>query len=109
VLLRETRTPLPVVDGAKTRFLGYRMKDGLPTFRYRLGSMRVEERITPLLDGWGLERRFALQGAPDGVQLTLTAAPKMIYTSEDGTFDGLVFTPSKGKERAFTIVMEEKE
>jgi cytochrome c551/c552 len=109
VLLREARSPLPADAGAKRRFLGYRMKDGLPTFRYRLGEMRVEERITPLLDGWGLERRFVLADAPAGVQLTMTAAPKMIYTSDDGSFDGLVFTPSKGKERAFTIVMEEKE
>ncbi len=109
VLLREARTPLPADEDARRKFLGYRMKDGLPTFRYRLGSMRVEERITPLLDGWGLERRFALQGASQPVKLTMTAAPKMTYTSEDGTFDGLVFTPSKGKERAFTIVMEEKE
>ena len=109
VLLREKRTPLPVAADAKARFLGYRMKDGLPTFHYLLGRVKVSERITPLLDGWGLKRRFELKDAPAGWKLTLTAAEKMMYTSEDGTFEGLVFTPSKGKERAFTIVMEEKE
>jgi len=109
VVLREARTPLPVAKGTKARYLGYRMKQGLPTFRYRLGKVLVEERITPLLDGWGLERHFELRGAPAGWKLTLTASERMIYTSEDGTFDGLVFTPSKGKESSFTIVMEEKE
>lgn len=109
VLLREARTPLPADKAAAPRFLGYRMKAGLPTFRYRLGAMQVEERITPLLDGWGLKRQFTLSGAPVDVRLTMTKCDKMIYTSEDGVFDGLVFTPSKGKERSFTIVMEEKE
>lgn len=109
VMLREGRTPLPADETAKPRFLGYRMKDGLPTFRYRLGKMQVEERITPLLDGWGLQRQFTLKGAPANVRLTMTKCDEMIYTSEDGVFDGLVFTPSEGKERSFTVVMEEKE
>jgi cytochrome c551/c552 len=109
VVLRERVSPLPRERGTRPRFLGYRMKDGLPTFRYRLGKVLVEERITPLLDGWGLARQFTLEGAPAGFRLTLTASDKMTYTSEDGTFDGLVFTPSKAKAASFTIVMEEKE
>lgn len=109
VVLREKASPLPIAKGTKPRFLGYRMKDGLPTFRYRLGKVLVEERITPLLDGWGLERQFTLRGAPAGWKLTMTRSDKMTYTSEDGTFDGLVFTPNKDKAASFTIVMEEKE
>lgn len=108
VLLREARTPIPVASDVKARFLGYRMKGGLPTMRYRLGDVQVTERITPLAGGDGLQRSFTLRGARDGWKFTLTAAAKMAYTSEHGTFDGLVFTPSSGRERAFTIVMREK-
>ena len=42
------------------------MKDGLPTFHCLLGTVNVSERITPLLDGWGLKRRFELKDAPAG-------------------------------------------
>ncbi|MCK5941761.1 MAG: hypothetical protein KAI24_07330 [Planctomycetes bacterium] len=107
VVLREARSPLPVGD-ARPRFLGYRITDGLPTFRYRIGGVWVVERITPLPGGRGLARSFAIFGASDGWRLTLTPSEHLVYSSDDGTFDGAVFTPAADKRAAFTIVMEER-
>ena len=109
VVLREDRSPLPIPADVTPRFLGYSMKAGLPTFRYRVGDVRVEERITPLADGRGLRRSFALKGAPAGWKFTLTKSDKVEFASEDGAIDGLVFTPRAGREGSFTIVMTEKQ
>ena len=45
VIYREEAGPLAA--GEKAEFLGYRMKDGLPTFRYRIDGVLVEERLEP--------------------------------------------------------------
>lgn len=110
VLMREAKSPLPVAKDAKRKFLGYRIKHGLPTFRYLIGKVKVEERISMSDDGQALARRFVLRGAPTDWQMTFTASDALDYFSDDGRFDGLVFTPNegKGKVQAFTIIMEEK-
>lgn len=109
VLLREEKTPLPVDKDAKRKFLGYRIKSGLPTFRYRIGTVEVEERIALSGDGFALARSFRLRGAPKGWRMTFAGSDKLSYYSDDGTFDGATFTPSKGKEAAFTVILEEVE
>ena len=108
VLLREANSPLPVAADAKRRFLGYRIKDGLPTFRYRLGDVEVEERITPADDESALARQFTLCNAPADCKLTFTASDEITYRSVDGSFDGLVFTPAQDNSSAFTVIMEVK-
>jgi cytochrome c551/c552 len=110
VLMREAKSPLPVAKDAKRKVLGYRVKHGLPTFRYLIGKVKVEERISMSDDGQALARRFVLHGAPADWRMTFTASDTLDYFSDDGRFDGLVFTPNKGKGKvqAFTIIMEEK-
>ncbi|MFK7740021.1 MAG: hypothetical protein AB8H80_06820 [Planctomycetota bacterium] len=105
VWLRESKSPLAFANTDKPRFRGYRMKDGLPTFRYQMGKLNVEERITK--SAQGLARHFKLENAPESVQLTLTASKRVRYSSEDGTFADAVFTPAADKRTAFTIVMTE--
>ena len=105
VLLREAKSPLPVAENAKRKFLGYRLKDGLPTFRYRVGEVEVQERITMSSDGQALARHFVLRGAPADWRMMFVASD---YFSEHGLFEGAMFTPNKGKEAAFTVIMEEK-
>jgi hypothetical protein len=39
----------------------------------------------------------------------LAASDKITYRSDDGSFDGLVFTPRKEKRTAFAVIMEEKQ
>ena len=107
VILRETKSPLPIPANAKRKFLGYRMKDGLPTFRYRIGKTYVEERITMAADTNGLARSFTLRDVPTDWRYTFQASEQTAYRSEDGKFDGTQFTPSTDKAKAFTVIMED--
>ena len=109
VWLREAKSPLPVAEDARRKFLGYRIKDGLPTFRYRIGDVEVQERIALSEDKSALVRSFALRGAPADWQLTFAPSDKLQYRSDDGSFAGLVFTPSKDKRTAFAVILEEKQ
>ncbi len=64
VVYRETAFPLTVSgDSQPPKFLGYRVKDGLPTFRYERDGVRFAETIRPLPDGSGIERHFETDGS----------------------------------------------
>ena len=59
-----------------------------------------------------LEVRRLDRERDDAERLATAAGVHGVYVRNalaSGEFDGLVFTPSKGKERSFTVVMEEKE
>ena len=106
VILREAASPLrPLATQGKPKFLGYRLERGLPTFRYRLGRVTVQERLTPAPDGPALLRRFVLTDAPDVVQLRLAGGEHVRYRSADGTFDGPMFTPREDKRLDFVVRM----
>ena len=69
VLLREKKSPLIIPASSDSpRFLGYSLKDGLPTFRWRVGKVEVMERISPTANGKALHRSFDVTGSP-GVSL----------------------------------------
>lgn len=112
VVYREPAGPLPFAADAERRFLGYRIEQGLPTFRYRIGDVEVRERITVPERAAddprdGLDRHFELREAPDDLQLRFGKADGVRWTSEHGTFsDDGVFTPAAAHRRAFTVTME---
>ncbi len=108
VILREAKSPIPIAAGVKRKFLGYRMKDGLPTFRYRIGKAYVEERITLAVDKNELARSFTLRGAPIEWRFTFEGSEHVNYRSADGKFDGTQFTPREQTAKAFTVIMEAK-
>lgn len=65
VLLREKKSPLIIPASSDSpRFLGYSLKDGLPTFRWRVGKVEVMERISPTANGKALHRSFDVTGSP---------------------------------------------
>ena len=65
VLLREKKSPLIIpASSGSPRFLGYSLKDGLPTFRWRVGKIEVMERISPTANGKALHRSFDVKGSP---------------------------------------------
>lgn len=76
VVLEEPESPLaPLMkDGDAPRFLGYSMKDGLPTFRYRIGEITVQERLT--FTGGELVRHFDFEGAPANIVDLLDQDPQ---------------------------------
>ncbi len=64
IVYREAAFPLKTSgDSQAPKFLGYRVKDGLPSFRYERDGVRFTETIRPLPDGSGIERRFETDGS----------------------------------------------
>lgn len=63
IVYREAEFPLGNKSGGEsTKFLGYSMSNGLPTFRYLRGGVEFTELIKPLSDGTGIEREFTIKG-----------------------------------------------
>ncbi len=52
ILLTETQSPLPTPQ--KTKFLGYSLNKGIPTFKYTLDGKPFTETLTPAKDGKNL-------------------------------------------------------
>lgn len=85
VVYREPDFPLAPLVSVKTdgpKFLGYRIdKDGIPTFRYNRDGVNWEERIIPLSDGTGIERRFKTNSASE---LIITTSDDVDVSSSSG-------------------------
>lgn len=110
VVLREPASPLPVAADTERRFLGYRIENGLPSFRYQVGEVVVTERITGSDDGESLQRHFALSAPLESKRgkWRFVGSDSIDYESEHGSFakDG-TFVPAKGHEQQFTVTMRE--
>lgn len=107
VLLREERHPLQLPKDPVARFLGYRLERGVPTFRYRLGDVEVQERITVAEGGGALHRHFELSQPLDESWL-FVGSEHLRYESADGALsEGGRFAPGEGHERSFTVTMRE--
>ena len=88
----ETKSPLPPDQPVK--FLGYSMKDGLPTFKYKHGTIEVHERIESTTDGF--QRTFNFKNAPSQITLTFQENDKLAYSSEAGSWSGTTLTAPTG-------------
>ena len=72
--LQTASAPWPdvIAPDALLRFRGYRLDvDGVPTLLYGLHGVLVEERLTPIGGGVGLERRITLRGDRSGLWMRL--------------------------------------
>lgn len=83
VLLREEQSPVNLIDELaaspqRTRkFLGYQLKDGLPTFRWSFAGVKVSETIRPTKDGKSLVRSFEFEGHSSPLTLTFAASDQI--------------------------------
>lgn len=101
-------TPLRSGDPAEEpafSFLGYRMREGRPEFRYRLGDLRVREWIRSLDSGTGLVRHFEIRGAEEPVWFVASDTGRIAYEASAGTWRGdrLQLTPQEAV--SFTVTM----
>lgn len=64
IVYREQSPLFRVVESGESssKFLGYSLSDGIPTFRYRLDGVRFSERILPLPTGDGVLREIETDG-----------------------------------------------
>lgn len=105
VFLTEEQSPLSPKAGPPAKFLGYRLQDGLPVFRYRLGTTEITETIMPTADGQALQRTFTATGPALPEKLTLTPAESVTYRSEDGSWDGSVLNLHPDHRSRFSITI----
>lgn len=99
VVYRETAAPLGTAKSsadAAPKFLGYSVKDGIPTFRYMRDGMRYTETIHALPDGRGIKREFTTDAS-----VPLTIVPPAQGSLESST--GGMTVPA-GQTKSFTLI-----
>jgi cytochrome c551/c552 len=103
----EAQSPFGAVKDVK--FLGYTMKDKLPTFRYQIGAHTVTERFTPAKEGTGFQRTFAVTPTPaTPMTLEFTAQEGVTITSDKGTLNGTKLTLAPADAATFTLTFSLK-
>lgn len=80
----------------QVRFLGYKLKDRLPTFRYLIDDIEVHETLTALPGEIGLVRRFAVVRNPSSRKIYFHASGKgsFVPTGADPAGSGLFLARS---------------
>ncbi len=80
-ILEDAHSPWPAATGAPPagyRFNGFRLDhNGVPTFLYTFGGVRIEDSITPLPGGRSLRRELRLTGSTQGLWFRAAAGNKI--------------------------------
>lgn len=103
----ETQSPFGKIEDVK--FLGYIMKDSLPTFRYQMGGRMVTERFSPVKKGMGFQRTFTVTPTPDKpLQMEFTSQDGVSISSDKGTITGGELTIAPADAATFTLTFSLK-
>lgn len=100
IVYREAAFPLNGIPAGPSEFLGYSMKDGLPSFHYLRGGLDIVETLRPLSDGSGLSREFRISGTPP---LKVEVAPPARAESSTGSL-----AISGEQAKSFTLTLHWK-
>jgi cytochrome c551/c552 len=84
-------------------FLGYRLIQGLPEFRYTLGDLEITELVKPLPADQGFTQIFSVRGADKPVLFSLQGRDGLEVEASTGTIDGDVLTVSPLNARSVSI------
>jgi cytochrome c551/c552 len=107
--VKYTEAQSPFGAGKDVKFLGYTMKDKLPTFRYQIGAQTVMERFTPLKEGTGFQRTFAVTPTPAApLTLEFNAQDGVTITCDQGTMKGTKLTLASADAATFTLTFSLK-
>lgn len=91
------------------QFLGYDVREELPTFRYKIGTTEVSERFEPLEDGDGFTRSFMMEPPPNrSLVLNFPSDQEAGLASDKGVWAGTTLTLSAADAAAFTITFSLK-
>jgi mono/diheme cytochrome c family protein len=90
------------------RYLGYRLVDGFPEFRYALGGNVIRELIRATADVKGIDRVFNIE-TRSPVTLSLTPSDDAVISASVGTLgaDGTLAL-SMAEAKSFTVTIIEK-
>ena len=111
VYLRERNFPFRFKSQAKgsleINFLGYRLIDGIPQFRYQYGKAEFTELIVKLPGKSGLLRKFTVNNSHEDLLFPLPPDAGVNTTCNKGTIDKgtLLLTPAESK--SFSIRQSE--
>lgn len=100
--VKYTEQASPFGEGVAVKFLGYKLKGGLPVFRYSVGDRLVTESYSPVAEGEGFVRSFSVWTVAPLV-LDLPAQPGVTITSDKGKLEGGKLTLSPSEASAFTL------
>lgn len=104
----EAGFPLRIADPdsvPRAQFLGYRLVDGRPEFRYRIGEATVHELITPAAVGTGLDRRFRIENLDAPLWFVTDAADGVPHEASAGVWDGSLLKLTPEQARSFTVTL----
>jgi mono/diheme cytochrome c family protein len=95
--LNVTSTPWPTAFGRESgyAFKGYRLDaEGVPTFRYNVSGLTIEDTVRPSAEGPTLTRRIVVRGSGEGWYfrgLTLDALPQpVVWQNGTAVFEEMI-------------------
>ena len=105
--VKYTEQASPFGKDAVVKFLGYKVKGGLPVFRYAVGEQIVTEAYSPVSEGMGFVRSYAVVTKVPLV-LDFPAQSGVSITTNKGKLEGgkLILTPAEAA--AFTLTFSLK-
>lgn len=93
----------------QVRFLGYRLREGIPTYHYRIDGRDVFERITARPEGDGLIRTFEIDGLEESLWFVTGPSDGVTYRSSAGTWSDGMLQLAPAQARTFTLTMIDQE
>lgn len=100
--VKYTENASPFGGSAEVKFLGYKLRGGLPIFRYKVGEMAVTESYSPVTEGQGFVRSFTVSTSTP-LTLDFPVQTGVTVTSDQGKLEGGKLTLTPAEATAFTL------
>ena len=105
--VKYTEQASPFGKEAVVKFLGYKVKGGLPVFKYTVGELTVTEAYSPVSEGMGFVRSFTVvTKAP--LVLDFPAQSGVSITTDKGKLEGGKLTLTPAEAAAFNLTFSLK-
>lgn len=105
--VKYTEQASPFGKDAAVKFLGYKVKGGLPVFKYTVGELTVTEAYSPVSEAMGFVRSITVvTKAP--LVLDFPAQSGVSITTDKGKLEGGKLTLTPSEAAAFTLTFSLK-
>lgn len=90
----------------KPEFLGYRLIDGYPRFKYKMGNITVEELILPAEETPGFKIQYSLENVEEPIWYAHSENEDVEVSVSEGELknDMIVLTPEQAREFTISII-----
>jgi hypothetical protein len=105
--VKYTEQASPFGKDTLVKFLGYKVKDGLPVFRYKVGAYQVTEAYSPVGAGTGFVRSFTVVTTAPLI-LDFPAQSGVSITADKGKLNSGKLTLSPAEAAAFNLTFSLK-